>query len=116
MLNTIFLAVFRFFASILLVINVALSSPLLHGTFIIAQTSGITLPSEATPSEEPATSQASESSQTTQKRTPVDSKAAVEVQSKKASTPSTSGNIQSESGGPYDMESIKAFNRALYGS
>jgi hypothetical protein len=117
MLKIIFLAAFLFFTSILLVPNAALSSPLLHGTFISVQTSVTSPPSEATPSSKPATPQASESSQTERKRTPLDSIApAPEVESKEVPTSSKSSNTQSESGGPYDMESIKAFNRALYGS
>lgn len=110
MLKTIFVSVFLFFASILLVANAAWSSPLLHNTFIVAQT--------PVPSSESATPQASSgASQTKSTKSPKDNKAEVlKDQNQKTSTPSKSQNTETESGGPYDMESIKAFNRSLYGS
>lgn len=111
MLKTIFVSVFLFFASILLVANAAWSSPLQHG-IIVAQTSVTPVPSS-----ESATPQVSKSSQTTSTKSPKDNKAeAFKDQNKKTSTSSRSQNTETESGGPYDMESIKAFNRALYGS
>lgn len=113
MLKIIFLAVFLFSVSILTIDNAALSSPLLHGTFIAAQTLETSLPSKVKPSSESAIPQASESAQTNQKSTPVESKISEKEEN---SIPEKSSNTQSDSGGPYDMESIKAFNRALYGS
>ena len=114
-LKTFLLTVVLFITSIL-VISMALSNPLLRGSQFIAETTLTSQPSAEMPSKETANITPSEPS-----------KAKVEVtESTQQSTQSKAGELTqkasqtqetpSESGGPYDMEAIKAFNRALYGS
>ncbi len=95
--------------------EVALSIPLSDRLLVTAR-SPVTSPSLETPSLETAAPQASESSTSKGKvenstEQPRDSKT---VDSERVK--SKSDKTASPSAGPYDMERIKQFNRALYGS
>jgi hypothetical protein len=112
MLKTIFLSIFTFFVSSLLVANLAWSHPLQHDPSIVAQFFQTNQPAEVTSAADSTDTQKTESSQTSR-----DSREQAPQDSKRGKpTLSQSDRNQSESGGPYDMEAIKAFNRALYGS
>ena len=115
-LRVFFLTLVLFITSTLLISDIALSSPLLSGSQFLAETTLTSQPSAEMPSKETAKINPSE---------PLEAK--VEVpESTQQSTQSQAGELTqkaakpqetpSESGGPYDMEAIKAFNRALYGS
>ena len=99
-----------------LVTNVALSTPFSHSVLVTAQ-APVTSPSlEETPTSETTTPQASESSKlkgeaANSTKQPAGSK---RIDSERAK--STPDKTPSRSAGPYDMERIKQFNRALYGS
>ena len=99
-----------------LITEVALSTPLFHGMLVTAQAPVTTSSLLETPSSETTTPQASESSKSKAEaanstQQPTDSKS---VDSERAK--STPDKKPSPSAGPYDMERIKQFNRALYGS
>ncbi|GET40078.1 hypothetical protein [Microseira wollei] len=115
-LRVFLLTVVLFITSMLVISDMALSNPLWRGSQFIAETTLTSQPSAEVLSQETANITPSEPS-----------KAKVEVtESTQQSTQSKAGELTqkasqpqetpSESGGPYDMEAIKAFNRALYGS
>ena len=120
MLKTLFLGILLFIASTLLVANVALSSPSPERILFIAQTPVTEhhleeiQPVEPTNPEE---SSSSETGNTATNNTSRDSKTANQQPATEESLPEVNlDSEKSESSGPYDMEAIKAFNRALYGS
>lgn len=115
-LRVLFLTVVLFITSTIVITDIAFSSPLLRGSQLIAETTLNGQPSAEMPSKETAKIAPSE---------PLKTKVEV-TKSTQQSTQSQAGELTqkaakpqetpSESGGPYDMEAIKAFNRALYGS
>lgn len=115
-LRVLFLTVVLFITSTLVITDIALSSVLLRGSPLLAETTLTSQPSAEMPSKETANIDPSE---------PLETKVKV-TKSTQESTQSKAGELTqkasqpqetpSESGGPYDMEAIKAFNRALYGS
>lgn len=115
-LRVFFLTLVLFITSTLLTSDIALSSSLLSGSQFLAETTLTSQPSAEMPSKETANITPSE---------PLETKVEV-TKNTQESKQSKAGNLtqkaakpqqtQSESGGPYDMEAIKAFNRALYGS
>jgi hypothetical protein len=99
-----------------LITEVAFSTPLFHGMLVTDQAPVTASSLEETPSSETTTPQASESSKSkveaaNSTKQPAESKPvdSERVKSKPDKKPSPSA-------GPYDMERIKQFNRALYGS
>lgn len=99
-----------------LVTDVALGNPLSHEILVTAQAPAINPSLEETPSLEKAIPQASESSKSkgtaensTKQPADIKPRDSERVKSALDKTPSPSA-------GPYDMERIKQFNRALYGS
>lgn len=99
-----------------LITEVAFSTPLFHGMLVTAQAPVTKSSLLETPSSETTTPQASESSKSkveaaNSTKQPAESKPvdSERVKSKPDKKPSPSA-------GPYDMERIKQFNRALYGS
>ncbi|HAJ60577.1 MAG TPA: hypothetical protein DCP31_16020 [Cyanobacteria bacterium UBA8543] len=99
-----------------LVTQVAWSTPLFHGVQVTAQ-APVTSPAlKKIPSSQTAIPQVSESSKSegkmdTRAKQPADSKALDSERAKATPDKETSASV-----GPYDMERIKQFNRALYGS
>lgn len=95
-------------ASILLMANATLSTPVFASTLLMAQTSpdtSITDTQESNPSESE-----------TEAETPASDREATKPKGDRTAPATNSNQDKSESTGPYDMEAIKAFNRALYGS
>lgn len=115
-LKVLSLTLLLFITTTGLITEVAFSTPLFHGMLVTAQAPVTASSLLETPSSETTTPQASESSKSkveaaNSTKQPAESKPvdSERVKSKPDKTPSPSA-------GPYDMERIKQFNRALYGS
>jgi hypothetical protein len=111
MLRAIALTVCSFIVATLFAAQAVWSSPLLPKLPIFMSTDFILAQAAPTNDDsltaEPAGEQDKTTAQPNQQPTM--------AKQKDTKTPDSS-NSQSQSGGPYDMEAIKAFNRALYGS
>ena len=120
MLKPLFLSILLLIAAMLLVATSAFSNPLPQQPLLLAQTPGTDVPMAAEQPAEPLTPKAAEVSEPANgatKGTTTNSEAADRQPATEAVSPeSTPDSDRSESAGPYDMEMIKAFNRALYGS
>ena len=120
MLKTLLLGILLCIASTLLSANTALSNPLPEQIQFIAQTPvGEAKIEEAQPVEpaQPQESSSPETRNSATKNTSKDSETANRQGTNKESpSGATPESKPSQSAGPYDMEAIKAFNRALYGS
>ena len=118
MLKNLFFGMFQWIASAVLIINLALlnpfSEPVLFAPLPIAA-SPIERPSSVTPANPPSgapkTQDANKEPAASQTQQRADQKSAQDL----TSDPKQETN-QAEPTAPYDMEAIKAFNRALYGS
>ncbi|NJR61043.1 MAG: hypothetical protein HC769_20770 [Cyanobacteria bacterium CRU_2_1] len=109
-LKTWLLSLLLLIASTVLIANAAFSSPLFYQDAVLAQTQmepsiGGEQPEESVNPQTPEGSEPKADETGDRQRT-----------DEEAAASSTSDQDQSQSAGPYDMESIKAFNRALYGS
>ncbi|HEY9609147.1 hypothetical protein [Allocoleopsis sp.] len=120
MLKTLLLGIFLCIASTLLTANTALSNPLPQQVRFIAQTPvGEPKIEEVQPVEpaKPQESSSPEAGNSTTKNTSKDSETANQQGTNQESpSEAASKSKASQPAGPYDMEAIKAFNRALYGS
>ncbi len=120
MLKTLFLGILIWIASTLLVANVALSNPSPERMLLIAQTPVTENPLKETQPVEltnPEETSSPETANTTLKNTSTENKKVIQPPENEESLPKvTPDSEQSQSSGPYDMEAIQAFNRALYGS
>jgi cytoskeletal protein RodZ len=116
MLKNLFLGMFQWIASAILIVNLALFNP-------FAQPVPFTsLPIAASPVEQPS-SATSINPQPSSEPTPQDESRPAELQRRDGQNPAQdltsdqkTNQDQAEPAAPYDMEAIKAFNRALYGS
>jgi hypothetical protein len=119
LLKTLFLGILLLIASTVLLANTALSSPSSQQMLLFAQAPTEPQIEEIQPLEPPLLQESSspETESTPTKTTSTDSQTTTEQgASEKSPSETTSDSDRSQSAGPYDMEAIKAFNRALYGS
>jgi hypothetical protein len=117
MLKNLFLGMFQWITSAILIINLALLNPFAQPVLFAS------LPIAVSPAEHPS-SATSINSQPPSEPTPQDeSREPAELQRRESQNPAQDltsdqkpDKEQAEPAAPYDMETIKAFNRALYGS
>lgn len=115
-LRVFFLTLVLFITSTLLISDIAFSSPLISGSQFLAETTLTNQPSPEMRSKETvniAPSAPLETKVEVTESTQESTQSKADELTQKAAQPQAT---PSESGGPYDMEAIKAFNRALYGS
>lgn len=119
-LNALCLSVILLITSAWWTLPVAVSAPLTSAASVIAQTSTPNLSSPQTPAESPPSPAAEDS--VTAEETQSNTQAVPERQPRNSEqaqpTPTESAPPRSPtpSGGPYNMDAIREFNRALYGS
>ena len=113
MLKNLIADLFRLIAATILIVNLALLSPFSQPGLAVP------LSIAASPEQPPVTSANPQPSGTPKTQDATQKSAESQTQrsaDQNASQNSTSDKEQSKPAAPYDMEAVKAFNRALYGS
>lgn len=109
MLKTLFLSVLLFITSVL-IFNPLLGVPLPQALALIAPTP-VVVAQAAQPSPQDTQPEPENANPLSN-----DDNRAKQPETEESSARTTADRQPTESAGPYDMEAIKAFNRALYGS